>query len=569
MFNFIIEEAYTPAEKPIIIQDKKVGDNKYKLIFKTILQEADVPNQNKRVYPKSVLEKVVQQLQPKAKNRELLSELDHPWVNTKDQDILKRRAAQVRLSEVCCLIRDIQFDGKYVIAECETLTNQKGLDLYGLIKDGVNIGFSLRAFGPVRPGPDGTIIVGDDIKAITYDVVSNPSHSNARILEFLNEDINLFKLDNNELLIEDTSLDSNNQPQTIYLPIGAIVNDLNEDDLSSLQNDDNINVQAFSISIDPDNNQVTICNNNQCVTKSLDDLVKVIIGRGRYAKLTGDYSDFDNDSDSSTCDFYPLVGFGRAIKLSSLQPSNYTPFLNPITDPAMLLPDVDDTDIDDTDDIDDIDPIIQLNNAIDKSFENDLDLLEYLLNDENISEDKIDELFESIYNIAARKLNESKDILFLEDYFDHENIEENNILSESTMSSTTNIDDYINDEDFEYGTTNIDDLDFQLNYYLNEIDNYLSNINNIVLSNYNKSLEECIQELNSIPSILEELYLEDQKYNENSILDENNNISEYELDILLDHLLKEYYKEIKESLNISSDNTLDSIFFEHIFYDFK
>jgi len=567
MLKFIIEEAYTPAEKPVIIQDKKVGDNKYKLIFKTILQEADTPNQNKRIYPKSVLEKVVQQLQPKAKNRELLSELDHPWVNTKDQDILKRRAAQIRLSEVCCLIRDIQFDGKYVIAECETLTNQKGLDLYGLIKDGVNIGFSLRAFGPVMPGPDGTVIVGDDIKAITYDVVSNPSHSNARILEFLNEDINLFKLDSNELLIENASVEDNKTKQTIYLPIGAIINDLNEDDLSSLQNFDDINIQAYTISIDPENNKVTICNNNQCVTKSLDDLVKVIIGRNRYAKLT---------NADSNCEFYPLVGFGRAIKLSMQSTNNYKPFLNPITDPVLLTSkntnDIINDDNAEYEDTMDIDPTIQLNNAIEKSFENDLDLLEQILNDDNM-EDKIDELFESIYNIAARKLNESKDILVLEDYFDLEDLSNNNInncsLLESNINTTTNIDDYITDDDFEYGTTTIDDLDYQLNYYLNEIESYLTNIDNLVINNYNKSLEECIQELNSIPSILEELYLEDQKYNENSILSENDIISEYELDILLNHLLKEYYNEIKESLNLASNDILDAIFFEHIFYDFK
>ena len=55
---FIIEEAYTPIERPKIIEEKKIADNKYKLIFKTILQEADVRNNNRRIYPKEVLKEI-------------------------------------------------------------------------------------------------------------------------------------------------------------------------------------------------------------------------------------------------------------------------------------------------------------------------------------------------------------------------------------------------------------------------------------------------------------------------------------------------------------------------------
>jgi hypothetical protein len=60
--------------------------------------------------------------------------------------------------------------------------------LYNLItKDKVDIGFSLRALGAVDMLQDGTIMVKSPIRPITYDIVSNPSHENARVLEFLPE----------------------------------------------------------------------------------------------------------------------------------------------------------------------------------------------------------------------------------------------------------------------------------------------------------------------------------------------------------------------------------------------
>jgi len=70
--------------------------------------------------------------------------------------------------------------------------------LYNLItKDKVDIGFSLRALGAVETLQDGTIMVKDPIRPITYDVVSNPSHTTAKVLEFLPETAKEFIPDGN------------------------------------------------------------------------------------------------------------------------------------------------------------------------------------------------------------------------------------------------------------------------------------------------------------------------------------------------------------------------------------
>ncbi len=74
------------------------------------------------------------------------------------------------------------------MAEIETLSGFKGPDLAGmLIYDKANIGFSLRALGAVEARPDGTMMVKQPIRPITYDIVSNPSHATARVLNFLPE----------------------------------------------------------------------------------------------------------------------------------------------------------------------------------------------------------------------------------------------------------------------------------------------------------------------------------------------------------------------------------------------
>ena len=56
----------------------------------------------------------------------------------------------------------------------------------------MDVGFSLRALGAVEALSDGTIMVREPIKPITYDFVSNPSHATAKVLEFLPETLTDF-----------------------------------------------------------------------------------------------------------------------------------------------------------------------------------------------------------------------------------------------------------------------------------------------------------------------------------------------------------------------------------------
>jgi hypothetical protein len=78
-------------------------------------------------------------------------------------------------------------DGINIDAICQTTTNRAGLDFYALIKDGVTVGFSLRAFGEVEQDGDYIKVLPKGLKALTYDAVCGPSHNSAIILDILNE----------------------------------------------------------------------------------------------------------------------------------------------------------------------------------------------------------------------------------------------------------------------------------------------------------------------------------------------------------------------------------------------
>ncbi len=188
-YNFIYEQTSISRNEDLdIIEESRTEGGDPKVIFKARLQEANVVNQNKRSYSPVVCESITSQLAPKASNRNLLMEIDHPMFGGGDPMSQKKRATVIEIKNCGSLLRDVKFKDGEVIGEIETLSGFKGPDLANLIlKDKVDIGFSLRALGSVAPLQDGTIMVKTPIMPITYDVVSTPSHANAKLLEFLPE----------------------------------------------------------------------------------------------------------------------------------------------------------------------------------------------------------------------------------------------------------------------------------------------------------------------------------------------------------------------------------------------
>lgn len=200
-YNFIYEQtSVVPNSKLEVLEESKTDSGDLKCVFRARLQEADVVNGNKRKYSPIVCESITEQLGPKATSRNLLMEIDHPMFGAGDPMAQKRRATIVEIKNCGSLLRNITFKDGEVLGEIETLSGFKGPDLANLIlKDNIDIGFSLRALGAVEPMTDGTLLVKTPIKPITYDVVSTPSHANARMMEFLPESVQDFRGDSDVL----------------------------------------------------------------------------------------------------------------------------------------------------------------------------------------------------------------------------------------------------------------------------------------------------------------------------------------------------------------------------------
>lgn len=190
-YNIILEQTMRVSPDQIeILSETKTRTGHPKIIFKSRLQEHSKTNKNGRSYSQVVCENIVSQLSPKARSRGMFMEVDHPmfFSGSNDPELMKRRAGIIELKNCGAVCRNISMNDRYIVGEIETLSGFRGPDLANIIEnDKVDLGFSLRALGGVKKLDSGVLEVQSNIFPITYDIVSNPSHENAKIMEFLPE----------------------------------------------------------------------------------------------------------------------------------------------------------------------------------------------------------------------------------------------------------------------------------------------------------------------------------------------------------------------------------------------
>ncbi len=152
-----------------------------KAIFRSVVQTADEVNQNKRMYPRPVLESGMADCKPRMGRRAFLSELDHPFPQG-NRAFDAVRQTTVSLKEVSHMIRDYQFDGNRLVAEMETTSTPNGSILLGLLHDRSGIGFSMRGMAELLRQPKYNV-VKNPLKIVAFDSVSLPSHK-AAVVDF-------------------------------------------------------------------------------------------------------------------------------------------------------------------------------------------------------------------------------------------------------------------------------------------------------------------------------------------------------------------------------------------------
>ena len=135
--------------------------------MKGIIQKAQQPNANNRIYPRPILEREDAKYQELIKERRALGELDHP-----DSPI-------VQLENVSHVVTETLWEGDNLIGTIEVLDTPKGQILEKLIGRDIKLGISSRGLGSTSRTNEGYDKVEDDFTLVCYDMVSNPSTSGA------------------------------------------------------------------------------------------------------------------------------------------------------------------------------------------------------------------------------------------------------------------------------------------------------------------------------------------------------------------------------------------------------
>ena len=134
------------------------------LYIKGIFMQADIKNQNGRVYPQAVLQKEVKNFNNKyVKEGRALGELGHP------------AGPVINLDRVSHVIKELTEDGKNFVGKAKVMDTPNGKIVKSFINEGVKLGVSSRGMGSVKINKEGVNEVQKDFVLSTVDIVADPS----------------------------------------------------------------------------------------------------------------------------------------------------------------------------------------------------------------------------------------------------------------------------------------------------------------------------------------------------------------------------------------------------------
>jgi len=146
------------------------------MVVQGIFQRANIQNENRRRYPRNVLDKALKDptFQEALTGGSLFGELDHP------------DDGETKLHRTAHLIRDLRMteDGA-VIGRTTIMNTGRGRDLQEIFRAGGRVGISSRGSGSLSRGEDGVDDVQEDFVLDTFDFVAAPSTPGAypRVME--------------------------------------------------------------------------------------------------------------------------------------------------------------------------------------------------------------------------------------------------------------------------------------------------------------------------------------------------------------------------------------------------
>lgn len=145
--------------KPELIESK---DGKH--IMRGEFGKADVPTENKRIYPRSIWEREIKRINADIAAGKVMGELDHP------------ADGKTSLKRVSHIIKHLELteDGR-IMGEAEIADNEHGRQLESIRKAGGAVGVSSRGMGSTAMNEDGYEVVQEDYTYMTHDCVADPA----------------------------------------------------------------------------------------------------------------------------------------------------------------------------------------------------------------------------------------------------------------------------------------------------------------------------------------------------------------------------------------------------------
>lgn len=158
------------SKEQLLIEEYLVESKKQdgKFYLEGIVSIADAKNQNGRVYPEPVLDREMNRfLREHVEKRNAYGHGGHPDHLRLEWDDISHRFISLRK------------EGKAWYGKAIVSDTPKGRIIKALMEDDGVCGMSSRATGSLKQAKDGTKIVQEDLKMVTFDAVINPSCTEA------------------------------------------------------------------------------------------------------------------------------------------------------------------------------------------------------------------------------------------------------------------------------------------------------------------------------------------------------------------------------------------------------
>ncbi len=163
MTKRILREWYAlPASNGKVLVESR-DSNGGRLFLRGPMQRFGTANQNKRIYPESVLMREFESYVKQVREGRAVGELDHPDTST------------VALSKASHVVREMGWEDNTWMGRIEILPTPMGKIAETLLDSGVMLGISSRGIGSTSTNESGVDIVQDDFALVCFDLVQEPS----------------------------------------------------------------------------------------------------------------------------------------------------------------------------------------------------------------------------------------------------------------------------------------------------------------------------------------------------------------------------------------------------------